>query len=135
MAQTQTGVSNQKRCTITGVMTAAISTAYVCVKRDTSNSGQWVISGAGERVDGVLQEVVSNAGDPANVAIDGTAKLKLGSGGATVGDRLKSDANGYGVTATADDVEIVGIAATTGAENDIIEIDVRPGTISGSEDD
>lgn len=65
------------------------------------------------------------AGDNASVTLrngQGTAKLILGTGGAAVGSKLTSDANGAGIITTTAGNEVVGIALQTGNAGDVIEV-------------
>jgi hypothetical protein len=70
------------------------------------------------------------AGEPAKFH-DDTEECWLEAGGTiTVGDRLKSDANGKGVTTTTDKDKYGAIALQSGASGDYIRVKVRIGDIS-----
>jgi len=83
---------------------------------------------------GILQDKPSAANRPACVRVAGVSKLVLG-GTVAAGDRLTPDTNGDGVAITSDDGEYGAIALEPGDDNDVIEVLLERGTISGSADD
>lgn len=68
------------------------------------------------------------------VAISGIAEVVLG-GNVAAGTWVTSDANGDAVATTADDAGVLGICINGGADNDIGEVLIAPGTFSGAADD
>lgn len=95
----------------------------------TVTAGQVALAGAGAAVDGVYDGTGGTAaGRPCKVVLDGMPLVDVG-GSVTVGDRVKSDATGRAVTASAADV-LNGLAkgkahgtASTGA----IPVIITPG--------
>lgn len=67
---------------------------------DTSGNAA-IVSSAGAKCTGVLVDEPASAGQGASVACTGRASCRAGSGGVTVGDLVKSNASGLGVTAAA----------------------------------
>lgn len=96
-------------------------------------------AGAGEAIIGVSQAGTRNAPysslDDGYAAADGedlevfgdneVCWLELGAA-ATVGARLKSDANGAGTPVTANNDEWGAVALVAGASGDLIQVEVRP---------
>lgn len=85
------------------------------------------IAGAGEQVEGVLQNTPEAAGYAAHVRGDGTTQIVLG-GTVAAGAPLKSDANGDAVTAVSTNKYYL-IAMEAGVDNDIIEARFETGTV------
>lgn len=82
---------------------------------------------AGEASIGVLQNLTTANGDLAEVAFQGGGgKLKLG-GTVARGDYLKSDANGFGVVASADKDKYGAKAMASGVSGDVIPVEVIHG--------
>lgn len=116
------------------VSTAADNT----VLQSTDGAGS-----AGDRVCGVSQEggrepplpsvttmYAGQAGD--NILVYGntqTCLLTIGSGGCTRGDRLKSDANGKGITASTAGNNYGAIALRSALENELVEVEVQIGLV------
>lgn len=107
---------------------AMSSTDYRFVKIGTGDE-EVNLCGAGEKMIGIRQNspAISEA---VNVQIGAVAKLTLGTGGATKGDWLKSDAAGAGV-ATIVNKDIVGAQALeTGNAGEVISVLVSIFTLS-----
>lgn len=104
------------------------------VRLDTTNEGRVVQSGAGEEVWGISQPYerrhtllsdgyAAIAGENVNVIGPGDDEALLDLGGTVaVGDRLKSDANGKGVTASVDKDKAGAIALTAGVSGERIKV-------------
>ena len=92
------------------------------VKPDSTvaNGEQVVKSGAGDRAVGIQMNVPNSTG-PVEVSILGGAKLVLG-GTVSLGNRLKSDANGKGVVIAGAGDEVVAVAEADGVLDDIIPV-------------
>ena len=71
-----------------------------------------------------------NIGEAVEFAIGGTALLKIGSGGCTQNDYLKSDASGQGVVAGTTKDIFCAIALQDGAEGDEIMVLVCIGVLN-----
>ncbi len=115
------------------------------VKLTTTAVGKVTLAGAGEKIFGISQEgsrrtpygglddgYAAIAGE--NVRIygpgDGLCMLQLG-GTVTIGDRLKSDASGFGVVTTTNLDEWGAIAHASGVSGELIPVQVTfPGQIS-----
>lgn len=115
------------------------------VKLDTSNEGMCLQAGSGDATIGVAGPYTHNmaisiggvllddgyagvAGGPAmKIYGPGSSKIPLRIIGTTaIGDRLVSDASGYGVVTTADKIKgLVAIARQAGVANNIIEVDLH----------
>ena len=109
------------------------------VKLDTTTQGRVLQCGAGDKCLGISQlgtrrspEVDSSGnaaqtGEPLGVHDEFGELCGLTLGGTvTVGDRLKSDANGKGVTTTTDQDEYGAIAKMNGVSGDVITVEVTP---------
>lgn len=107
---------------------AMSSTNYRFVKVGT-NAQEVNLCGAGEKMIGIRQNSPA-IGEEVNVQTGAVAKLTLGSGGATKGDWLKSDAAGAGVTTTTDKNIVGAQALETGSENEVISVLVTIFTLS-----
>lgn len=113
------------------------------VKLDTSAEGYCLQAGAGEQAFGIAGPETHNmaitiggvdlddgyagvAGGPA-IKIYGVGStsvpLRLG-GTVSVGDWLKSDSSGYGVTTTTDKDKVCAVARQSGVSGNIILVDV-----------
>lgn len=114
------------------------------VKLSTTQDSRVLEADAGEKVFGISQEgtryVPWSALDDGNAAIVDEhlrvygpgARCYLQAGGTvTAGDRLKSDADGKGVTASADTEEYGAIAIDSGVDGELIKVLVELGTIAG----
>lgn len=123
MATSPTGVTyspNQILGRLVASADYSSAQTYVFMKCG-STEGQVTTAGTGEQAIGIrINKPAQYA--PVELVVSGTAPLKLGSGGATFGDELKSDSSGYGVASTADREKINAIALETGSENDEIEV-------------
>src|SRR5262245_23537635 len=97
------------------------SATFKAVRLNTS--GKVVVCGAGEFVQGVLQNkpqlnegctVAAIAGSTSKLVVDGTTPI-------AIGDRLKADASGRGVKTTTAQDEVIGLAleASTAAGDNI----------------
>lgn len=109
------------------------------VKLDTTAVGKVLQSGAGEKTYGISQEGTRNppypslddgyaaiAGENLNVYTEPQeCWLQIGSGGCTVDDWLKADADGKGVTTTTETDNAGAVALETGLENQLIRVRVR----------
>lgn len=85
-------------------------------------NGQVALSGAAGNVVGILQNKPSAAGQAARVRIAGVSKHR---GGAALGegDRLQSNAQGFGTATTTDGNEIFATVLTaTGGSGDITDV-------------
>lgn len=90
------------------------------------------VAGAGERAIGVQQSGSSAvAGQPVAIAVEGVAKVKVGTGPIAVGVQVKSDANGAAVAASSSD-KMLGISVDTAsrATGDYVEILLTPGGVA-----
>lgn len=114
------------------------------VKLSTTDEGRVLEADAGNKVFGVSEEgtrkVPLTGLDDGYAAIEGESLRVYGLGarcylelGGTVtrGDRLKSDADGKAVTASADTEEYGAIALNGGVSGDLIRVLVDFGTIAG----
>ena len=86
-----------------------------------SASGEATTASTGEEAIGIRQNKPAS-GEPCLLAIHGVSLLKLGSGGATHGNELKSDSSGQGVVSSADREKVCAIALATGSEGDLIPV-------------
>ena len=114
------------------------------VKQSTTADNTVLQAAAGDPIVGISQKGTRRTPystlDDGNAAISGeplhvfgppeTAPLELG-GTVTQGDRLKSDANGRGITAGTDGDNYGAIAPQAGASGDIIEVQVMLGMRGG----
>src|SRR5574341_14624 len=106
------------------------------IKIDTTNEGRVLQAGAGDRVIGISQagtrrsDYVANDGFAAKVnepiryfneKDEESIPLELG-GTVARGDRVKSDANGKGVTAGTDKDQYGAIAIVSGVSGEIIPV-------------
>ncbi len=115
--------------------TAAAIAEHLFVTADSTSDATKIsvaLSGAGEKIFGVSLQTTTVAADNIAVAIDGVVFLTVdGNAGAiSIGDRLKSDANGLGVKTTTDTNEIGAVAlqaSTTDGEK--IKVAVVPYTM------
>ncbi len=87
------GISKAAKCT------AAISTAFTLATFGADDDTFSVASGPANSLIGVFQSTTVNAGDSVEVMVSGISNIVLG-GTCTRGDRITSDANGNGITAT-----------------------------------
>ena len=91
---------------------------YSIVKLTGSHTvGLAVGSGLAEQTLGVLHSKPQKVGSACAVALiegGGVSKVMCGTGGLAVGDRVKPDASGHGVTAAATD-NAIGICVEAGA--------------------
>jgi len=100
---------------------ALSSTDYRFVKSSTSEDHKALACSTGEEAIGV--RINSPADDlPVDIVILGTAKLTIGSGGCTAGDKLKSDGNAAGVTASTTADYYCAKALQDASEDDVIEV-------------
>jgi len=97
---------------------------FHAVKFDSN--GDLVKGTAGARCAGILQDDPDHD-EVGSVMYLGVSPAVLGSGGATAGDDLASDANGHLVPAVAGDC-VVAIATETGSENEEITVLILPQT-------
>lgn len=86
-------------------------------------------AGAGEEAVAIMNDKPAQ-GEPGELIIGGSGLLKLG-GTVAAGDKVKSDANGYGVKASADTEWFGGICLQAGVADDIIEVLLVKGFIAG----
>lgn len=112
------------------------------VKQDTSNAFGVLQCGAGDKVFGISHQstrrIPYGALDDGYAAIDGedlsvyagleVCLLEIG-GTVAIGDRLKADANGKGVTTTTNLDESGAIALEAGTSGQLITVEVRPGVM------
>lgn len=77
-----------------------------------------------DAVIGTIQNVPVSSGLVEVAVGGGTAKVKLGSGGATRGAHLTSDASGTAVVTTTDGDQVIGRALQAGSEGDVIEYQI-----------
>lgn len=117
---------------------------YRFVKLSTTTEGRVLEADAGNKIYGISQEGTRRPPysglDDGFAAIQGEslriygqgAKCFLTLGGdVTAGDRLKSDADGQGVTASSDTEEYGAIAELDGVSGDRIPVFVTLGNIAG----
>jgi hypothetical protein len=115
---------------------SASITPYSFVKQDVANLGQVLLCGAGDEIFGISQpgtrRVPYDGLDDGNAAIVGEnvnifgppekgVLLKIG-GTVAIGDRLKSDAAGHGITTVTANDEVGAIAERAGVANDLIPV-------------
>lgn len=106
----------------------------VFVKLDTTNAGRVLACGANEDIWGISSPYprrhallddgyAAIAGENLNVIGPGDdeALLRLG-GTVTAGQRIKSDANGYGVAATADKDRAGAVAIIGGVSGELVKV-------------
>lgn len=106
--------------------TAALATAYVIVKADVSNDQSVVLAiAATDPVVGILQNKPA-IGAQALVQWLGSSKVVAG-GTITRGDRVTSNSSGQAITTTSAGNSVVGIALSSAASGDIVEILLTPG--------
>lgn len=87
--------------------------------------GKAALSGAGERVVGIMQDEPA-AGEHGAVVLSGPSWAKAGAS-INAGDLLKSDADGKLIPVTTDKDAYVGQAMEDAATNDQVSIIVKPG--------
>lgn len=76
-----------------------------------------------------------NTGEAASVAVDGEVRVKCGSGGITIGDRITSAASGWATKAmsgAAGPMKILGIAKVTAASGSLSTVEFMRYTIPAS---
>lgn len=86
-----------------------------------NTSARVALASNGADAIGVLVNDPAAAGRPAAIQIDGVAKLKVGSGGLTMGDNVAADTNGVAITAATGDA-ILGKALETVAAGGIASV-------------
>jgi hypothetical protein len=115
----------------------------VFVSLDTANAGQVLQATAGGIIWGVSARwsdaptiyggtppPCAVAGEEIGVYVDDTnAQLLIGTGGCNVGDKLKSDANGAGITTTTSGDQYGAFARQTCLAGDICQVKVKPGVV------
>lgn len=95
---------------------------FFCMKIGASDNSALLNDSLGGVCVGVLQNDPDNSKDfVGRLRISGTSKIALG-GTVTRGDQVVSDASGNGVTDSAANQFVVGIALESGVSGDIIEI-------------
>ena len=113
------GISKAAKCT------AAIATAYTLCTPGADDDTFSVASAYNQPLIGVFQATTANAGDGVEVMVSGISNIVLG-GTVTRGQRLTSDANGNGITASTYapvfGLGIIGIALESGVAGDIIAV-------------
>lgn len=97
--------------------TASTACQYRFLKE--SSTGVVRAAAATDNLFGVLQNKPTDT-HAATVGIGGVSKLKLGTGGATVGANLTSDADGKGVVTTTTGNYVGAIALAAGSAGDYI---------------
>lgn len=78
-----------------------------------------IVSSAGGDADGIIQNSPGAAGRACTLAYAGVAKVYVGTGGVTQGDKLQSDANGAAITAASGD-HVLAKCLATGAAGAIV---------------
>lgn len=105
------------------------------VKPGANDYGVLAAAGATDKIVGISMPLITVAtGDTVDVMHDGIADLQLGTGGATRGDLLTSDATGNGVTAApgaGTNNRVGAVALVTGVAGDIIPVLLTPGSVQG----
>lgn len=93
-----------------------------------NTSGQAALAGLGVRPHGILHNA-PNVGEQARVILMAgvVVKLRLGTGGATLGALLSTDANGKGVISVTSTHKRFAIANAAGVAGEIIEALYVPG--------
>lgn len=86
-----------------------------------NTSARVALAGNGADAVGVLVNDPDAAGRPATIQIDGIAKVKVGTGGVTMGDNVAADTNGVAILAATGDA-ILGKALETAAAGAIISV-------------
>jgi len=109
---------------------AAVTVANVWGKLGSDDDHCAVCSAATDKLIGIIQQTATAAEQTMRLVLVGIADLKLGDS-VTRGDRLTSDASGYGVTATAGQ-NSGGWACASGVSGDIIPVLVAPQTLSNA---
>jgi len=79
------------------------------------------VSSAGGDADGVLLNKPDAAGKAAEMCFGGVAKLVVGTGGVTAGQKVQSDANGEAIAAATGD-HVLGKALQTGAAGEVVSV-------------
>lgn len=79
------------------------------------------VSSAGGDADGIIMGKPDAAGKATEVAISGIAKVVVGTGGITAGQKVQSDANGEAIVAASGD-HVLGKALATGAAGAVVPI-------------
>lgn len=80
-----------------------------------------LVGSAGADADGVLMNKPSAAGRDALVQFGGVAKVIVGSGGLTAGNKVQSDASGLAIVASSSD-HVLGKVLKTYAAGDVASI-------------
>jgi hypothetical protein len=115
------------------------------VKQSTTADNTVLQAGAGETVYGISQAGVRRtpysslddgyaaiAGEDLEVfGVGEVCNLELG-GTVTRGDRVKSDANGKGVTSATNGDEYGAIALVSGVSGDLIQVELKPTSMRGA---
>lgn len=81
---------------------------------------------AGNQAYGILQNDPATS-QAAAIAVLGVSQLQLGNGGATYGNRLKSDTNGRGIAISAAADVAMAIARESGSSGEQISVFIIPG--------
>lgn len=79
------------------------------------------VSSAGGDADGVIMGKPDAAGKACELAISGVAKVKVGTGGITAGNKVQANANGEAIAAASGD-HVLGKALATGAAGEIVPV-------------
>jgi len=111
---------------------AAIGARKICQITGNNQAAQAVA--ASLDLVGVSGSRAVAANDTVEVALSGIAEVELG-GNVAAGAWVTADANGDAVATTGDDAGVVGICIVGGADGDIGEVLIAPGTFSGAGDD
>lgn len=80
-----------------------------------------LVSSAGGDADGILMGKPSAAGKAAEIAISGVAKIVVGTGDLSAGDKVQSDASGEGIQAASAD-HVLGKCLKDGVDGEIVPI-------------
>ena len=123
-------------------MASSIAPVIIVMKATDTTVAQYTICKVGaddehcslatassDKVIGIVQSATATAADDLmEVAVDGGAQLKIGSGGCVFGDMLVADSSGYGVVAS-DQGKVIAQAMAAAAQNDVIPVILRQGVL------
>jgi len=115
--------------TISGEFSEAVATQYLIAKLDTTaNEFGIADTAATDIMVGVFQNT-GDDGDSCSIAVLGIAKVLIGTGGVSKGERLTCEAGGSAITTTTLDDLVLGIAMEDGDDGDVIPVFLTPGMV------
>lgn len=115
-------------------VTGTVAQYTLATPAGSDNNTYEAASGPTVPLMGVFQFAPNTDQPQARVQISGVSLVKLGAGGATIGQPLTSDANGnavYANPAAGTNNYIIGFACATGVAGNIIPVMLAPGRIQG----